>query len=333
LGVIHVEIEHDSLDGVLMKLYQALLESPGRNQGTQGDNVEILGVALRLRRPRARLSRSEDRGHPFSALGELLWYLSGRNDLEFIEQYIGHYRKFAQDGRLYGAYGPRLFGAQGGINQIENVTDLLRRRSWSRRAVIQLFDARDLTQDFPEIPCTTTLQFHLRSGVLHLSTCMRSNDAYWGLPHDVFCFTMLQEMIARRLGAELGEYFHYVGSMHVYDPFMEGVQRYVDEGHQRTVEMPSMPPGDPFSLVGALMSAEAKIRNHEPIQASDVFSDPYWTDIIRLLQVFWASGEPERLDQLKADLHSPIYREYLEGRRARTKRGILGFLSRSKEES
>lgn len=204
-----------------MKVYQALLKSPERNKGTRGDNTELLGVSLKLGRPRARLSRSEDRGHPFSALGELLWYLAGRNDLEFIEPYIPRYRREAEGGVLHGAYGPRLFRAGNAIDQIDNVTKLLRRRPWSRRAVIQLFGAEDLTRDFPEIPCTTTLQFHLREHCLHLTVCMRSNDAYWGLPHDVFCFTMLQEIMARRLDVQLGQYFHYVGSMPVCAGFRQ----------------------------------------------------------------------------------------------------------------
>ncbi len=55
-----------------------------------------------------------------------------------------------------------------------------------------------------------------RGSNLHMSVTMRSNDAYMGLPHDVFCFTMLQEMVAKTLGLELGEYYHYVGSMHLY---------------------------------------------------------------------------------------------------------------------
>jgi thymidylate synthase len=42
-------------------------------------------------------------------------------------------------------------------------------------------------------------QFHLSEKQLHLSVTLRSNDAYWGLPHDVFSFTMIQEMMARRL--------------------------------------------------------------------------------------------------------------------------------------
>jgi len=327
VGWAEVEIEHDSLDRVLMELYEALLKSPDRNRGTRGDTVELLGVAIRLRKPRARLSRSEDRGHPFSALGELLWYLAGRDDLEFIQEYIPQYKKEADDGILHGAYGPRLMGTKNSINQLQNVTDLLRDRPGSRRAVVQLFDAKDLTENYREIPCTTTLQFHLRNGVLHLTASMRSNDAYWGLPHDVFCFTMLQEMMARRLGATLGEYYHYAGSMHVYDDHVEGVRRYVDEGYQQTVEMPAMPDGDPFDHVEALLDAEAKIRRGEELQAVDVFEQPYWADIVRLLQVFWASGQPEKLDALKAEFSSATYREYLEGRRTKRKRSFLDMIT------
>jgi thymidylate synthase len=155
---------------------------------------------------------------------------------------------------------------------------------------------------------------------------MRSNDAYWGLPHDVFCFTMLQEMMARRLGTTVGQYFHYAGSMHVYDEHLDGVRRYVDEGHHQTVEMPTMPEGDPFTQVDALLDAESKIRLGDDLKAADVFGEGYWADIVRVLQVFWASGQMDRLDALKAEFTSPNYREYLEGRRTKAKRSLLGRL-------
>jgi len=138
----------------------------------------------------------------------LLWYLAKSDKLDFIEPYVGEYRKDAVNGVLPGAYGPRLFAMRGEINQIENVIRLLRKKSGSRRAVVQLFNAEDIATEHSEIPCTTALQFHLREGMLSLSVTMRSNDAVWGLPHDVFCFTMIQEMMARALDAELGEYYH-----------------------------------------------------------------------------------------------------------------------------
>ena len=60
------------------------------------------------------------------------------------------------------------------------------------------------------------MQFIVRCEELHLFVCMRSNDAFMGLPHDVFAFTMLQELVARLIGCELGHYHHFVSSLHLY---------------------------------------------------------------------------------------------------------------------
>jgi len=315
-----MEISREGLDDVLIELYQALQTTEGRNEGTRGPTKELLGVTVRISNPRCRLSRSEDRGKPFSALGELLWYLSGSDKLEFIEPYVPPYKQDAVDGVLPGAYGPRLFKKGGSIDQVANVTALLREQPGSRRAVIQLFDAEDIVVRKTEIPCTTTLQFHLRDARLHLSVAMRSNDAYLGLPHDVFCFTMLQEMMARRLKAELGQYIHHAGSMHVYEDRFEAMARYVEEGFQRLNPMPEMPPGDPFEIVPILLDAEDRIRHGDLVVAGDLFEEAYWADIVRLLQVFWASGRPTRLDELKAELSGQMYRTYLEGRRHKNER-------------
>jgi thymidylate synthase len=309
-----VELGGEGLDEVLIDLYGKLLASPGRNEGTRGRTRELLGVALRITKPRARLSRSENRGKPFSALGELLWYLSGSDKLEFILPYIRRYADDASpDGTLNGAYGPRLF-AMRGVDQIEAVTTLLQRKPGTRRAVVQLYNAEDLRTD-EEIPCTTTLQFHLRNERLHLSATLRSNDAYWGLPHDVFCFTMLQEMMARRLDVGLGEYLQYVGSMHIYEDFVDSAERYIAEGHHRAAEMPEMPRGDPFGLVENLLGLEHRIRQGEQIDAGAAMQEPYWADIVRLLQVFFASDDNARLDELSTCFSDPIYRSYLEERR------------------
>jgi thymidylate synthase len=310
-----MEIAGSSLDDVLIQLYEELPKSSLRNKGRRGDTVELLGVSLRISQPRARLSRSENRDKPFSALGELLWYLARSDKLEFIQPYVGEYRNDAVNGVIHGAYGPRLFAMRGNIDQLQNVADLLTNRPDSRRAAVQIFNAEDIASEHKEIPCTTTLQFLLRGKRLHLSVTLRSNDAYWGLPHDVFCFTMLQEMMARRLGMELGEYYQYVGSMHVYERHLGQMGEYVAEGHQKAVEMPVMPVGNPFILVDDLLKAEDRIRHGEAVVASEVASETYWADIIRLLQVFWAPNYGARLDELKAEFAHPIYRSYLEGRR------------------
>jgi len=311
-----MEIVGESLDDILMPLYKALLDSGKPNVGSRGKNLELLGVALIIKNPRARLSRSENRGKAFSALGEFLWYLSGRNDLSFIEAYISRYKDEADDnGTIHGGYGPRLFAMRGTINQLTSVTELLKQKPCSRRAVIQLFNAEDIAAAHKEVPCTISLQLFQREGRLHMAATLRSNDAYKGLPHDAFCFTMLQEMIARRLGVELGEYYQFVGSMHVYNEDLDKLPAYMDEGYHKLAEMPPMPQGDPFKLQSSLLDCECRMRSGEYFDASTVFSDAYWADLIRLLQAFWARGKVERLDDLLTKVVHPIYRPFVESRR------------------
>jgi thymidylate synthase len=100
-----------TLDDVLLDLYRELLAEGSHVSATRGEFSERLGVLIELSSPRARLSRSEMRGKLYSALGELLWYLTADNRIDFIHPYISRYRQESEDyGRTaYGGYGPRLF--------------------------------------------------------------------------------------------------------------------------------------------------------------------------------------------------------------------------------
>jgi thymidylate synthase len=313
-------LQGESIDEIAIELYKALNASGLKNVGSRGEMRELIGVSFRLTNPLARISRSQSRGKPFSALGELLWYLAGLDSLEFIQEYIPDYAKDAEDGILAGAYGPRIHAMRGSINQLENVTSLLMNNEGSKRAVIQLYDAADIVVHHKEIPCTTAIQFLIREKKLHMSVTMRSNDAYKGLPHDVFSFTMLQEMMATRLGIKLGDYLHYAASMHVYDESIEPMEKYIGEGYQKTIQMPPMPSGDPFSLTARLIQAEAELRKGKKIQADAFFDEPYWADIVRLLQVFWATKTRDapgfdELGALKSAFHHEVYRTFLDRRR------------------
>lgn len=256
----------------------------------RGPFTELTGVTLELLNPRARLSRTETRGRPFSALGEFCWYMSGRDDLASIEYYIPEYQHEANDGILRGAYGPRLIGPRDG-NQIGQIMTLLREHETSRKAVIRLLDAKDLRTGQRDVPCTCALQYFIREGKLDAITYMRSNDVYWGFPHDVFCFTLLQEYLATSLGLELGSYKHFVGSLHLYDRHEEGARQFLGEGFQSTeFPMPSMPMGNAESALDTLLEAEAELRAPN-VDFGDVDTlasavDPFWGDLIRLLRVF-----------------------------------------------
>lgn len=282
-----------TVDDLMRKSIQRVLERGKQADPTRGPVIELCNVGLELTNPRARLSRSEGRGRIFSCLGELCWYLSGSNQVEPIAYYISAYRAEAENGAVHGGYGPRLFG-QDGANQIENVITLLKEKPSSRRAVVQLFDHEDIQVPHKDVPCTCILQFILRSGKLDLTVYMRSNDVYLGLPHDIFSFTMIQELVARSLGASLGVYTHFVGSLHLYKKDEAQIRAFLKEGWQSTqIHMPKMPLGDQWENVKSLIAFEMAMRHGT--QGIDIHFpvEPYWADIARLLQIHALSKDDD----------------------------------------
>jgi len=311
-------IEELTLDDLLHEVFEELLTRPFNLKATRGDTSEVFGALLTLKNPRARLSRTEIKGTPFSALGELLWYLSKKNDLDFITHYIPLYKMESEDNKtVYGGYGSRLFNFRGKFNQIKNVIRLLKERPTTRRAVIQLFDAKDIASKRKEIPCTCSMQFLIRDGKLHMITHMRSNDAYLGLPHDIFTFTMIQEIIARSIGVNLGEYKHSVGSLHMYKKHTESVKKYLDEGFQSTkIKMPAMPDSNPWLAIASVLRAEAKIRRSEKVDLFRFKQAPYWLDLIRLLQIhtLFKNKDYQSIEEIKRNFVHQEYQSYVEKR-------------------
>ena len=285
---------------------------------SNGPCKELVGVMLEITNPRARLSRTETRGLPFSCLAELCWYLAKSDKVEFMNHYV-KYQKYADGDVVYGAYGPRLFDWKG-LNQFAGIINRLRNNPVSRKAVIQLFDACDITTKHNHVPCTCTLQFLVRGGKLHMVTYMRSNDLIMGFPHDVFAFTMMQEIIASALSVELGVYKHAVGGLHIYDSDVEKAKQFFDEGWQPTeIIMPSMPLGDPMPAIQTLVDAEAAIRNNTSLDGIGLETlDPYWMDLIRLLQIFTCSkhqvNDVDSIIRLRSEMSSPTYHPFIDKR-------------------
>ena len=308
----------ETLDDLLHNVLEALLRDTTFVEASRGRFTELYGPCMHLKNPRARLSRSEGKGKIFSALGELLWYLSKDTRLDFIDYYVPNRFQDESDDqvRVRSGYGDRLFSFRG-IDQVGNVIRQLKEKPSSRRAVIQLFDASDLEDKFKSIPCTCTLQFLARDGRLNMFVSMRSNDAYVGLPHDVFAFTMLQEMIALSTGHELGEYKHCAGSLHLYEEHRESAKEYLKEGWQSTtIVMPSMPNGDPWDSIKVLQHLEEGLRNAKEVDIQAASLDPYWEDLAWLLKAYRASKDKNKreLVAIKDKIYSDVYKMFIQPR-------------------
>lgn len=270
--------EFRSLDDLLNNTYREIIECGEQVNSKRGSNIEITQFAATLLNPRIRTSMSLDRRLVKSKFAEFAWYLSKDQDKDFITPYIRPYSREEQQGnKILGAYGPKIFKSiEGSISQFERVIEQIVKRNTTKQAYIAISDVEDYKyrdQQFSSPPCTIGLHFYVRNEKLNLVVYMRSNDAYLGLPHDLFCFTMLQELISVRTNIALGTYTHYATSMHAYEEDIEKINNYLNEGLLEPIEMPLMVDGSEKML--ELVSAEFDLRTDQS-HFDDL--DDYWKD-------------------------------------------------------
>lgn len=178
---------------------------------------------------RVSFSRARD-ANPFFHFFEALWILAGREDVEFLKLFNVRMGEYSDDGvKFHAPYGYRLRrhfkDAQGeSIDQIMLVIRMLLVDPDTRRAVMAIWDPRvDLGTQSLDIPCNDVVFFKLRPGTeaqeryLDMTVCCRSNDAIWGAyGANAVQFSMIQELIASSIAAQVGSYTQISDSFHIY---------------------------------------------------------------------------------------------------------------------
>lgn len=254
---------------------------------------------------------------------EALWYLSGSNDLSFIEYYAPSMKKYSSDGMtLPGTgYGPKLlhFG-DNNLNQIRRAIDIFDHDDRdSKRVFLQIFDANeDLYRRNIDVSCTLGLQLLIRDNRLHAVAFMRANDAYVGFLSDIFSFTFLQEYIASVLGCDVGSYTHTVGSLHVYDENVRRVEQVIRPTTESitTERPPRMPSGCTPELIEHILCLEGEIRRDRLLftDLEKLDLHPYWRAILGLFCLYRQIRRGETLNVEKAAALPPFYRDFLRNR-------------------
>lgn len=188
-------------------------------ESRDGDvNDEIINAVTVIKDPTRCIMKNKIRKMPMRyAIGELLWYLSGNNDLKSIQMFTKAWDRMSDDGETVNSnYGYCLMD-KFGFNQIEQALIQLHDNPNSRQVVLHIKEARNMIDNpTKDLNCTVCLQLFIREGKLYMTTYMRSNDLWMGFPYDVFQFTCLQILLAMRLHVDVGTYTHVAGSLHLY---------------------------------------------------------------------------------------------------------------------
>lgn len=213
----NVTIVEDTLDDLFEHWYE-LLHKQNIDDTSRDGNIhgEIINAVSVLNYPINNIMKSKLRNLPMKyAIGELLWYNSGNNNLKEIQKYTSGWDRMSDDGVTVNSNYGWCIKNKYGFNQWEWCKEELKKNPNSRRAVIHIKEPSD--KESKDVNCTVCLQFFIREGKLFCTVYMRSNDIWMGFPYDVFQFTCMQIQMSMELGVELGTYTHIAGSLHLYN--------------------------------------------------------------------------------------------------------------------
>lgn len=305
-----------------------ILEAPGvmgTQTGPRPDKMrERLNYSFVIEQPRNRLTPSL----PLDvAVARFVWMMAANNRLADISFYEPKVSRFTDDGLTVPGsdYGMRLRQPQAGLDQISGAISRLRKSPTTRRAAAAIYQPHDSTRESEDIPCAFGLLFHNRSGKLHTTIIMRSNNALDLLPYNLFEFSMLSEVVAAEADLELGDFTYFAGSMHCFDNerSIEKVNKIITTKIDAPTIMPCIPRNSqPLKQLQTLGKLEAEIRHESAgISASTVPNwiqkittsvQPYWAQFGLLLLASVAKRkDQDTLDEVRSRMDL-TYREFVQ---------------------
>ncbi len=179
-----------------------------------------------------------------SILSELLWFISGSDNIYDLKTYLksnrlwdGNYEDYLNRlgrdkndgnmGRIYGVQWRRWKGTNGKVvDQLQNAIDLIRENPESRRIMVNAWNAAEIgSLDVALPPCHNFFQFYVAEGKLSLQMYQRSCDMFLGVPLNIASYSVLLHMVAKITGLVPCEFIHVLGDAHIYLNHLDAVKK------------------------------------------------------------------------------------------------------------
>lgn len=194
-----------------------------------GPCLEILGGRLQL--PSGTLIVRKKMNYSLGWM-EMFQLLGGVYDLDNIKRVTPNANHALFTYEM--AYGPRI------MPQIPTLLEALAKDPDTRQAI--LFVGKPSDGMTSNLPCTVSIQFLVRKGILNSIVHMRSWDLCRGLPYDLMMFSGLLEMVGRFLILETGTVTVFSGSTHIYVDQMDIIPKLSERTWEFTEVVPDTLP-------------------------------------------------------------------------------------------
>jgi len=238
-----------------MKQYLDLLSHVMENGEVKEDRTgtgtkSVFGYQMRFNLNDGFPILTTKKTHLKSILHELLWFLKGETNIEYLcqnkvriwddwpfaiykksKEYQNEtIREFAEKvatdhafAEKWGELGP-VYGYQWRswptpdgqhVDQISNVIHQIKNNPDSRRIIVSAWNPGQIDQ-MALPPCHAFFQFYVANGKLSCQLYQRSADIFLGVPFNIASYAILTMMIAQVCDLELGDFVHVLGDAHIY---------------------------------------------------------------------------------------------------------------------
>lgn len=208
------------------------------------------------------------------AAAEAIQLIGGFSDPDLLLEASPNFQRYIeQDGEFWGAYGRRINHGR----QLPHVVRKLQADPDTRQAIITLWDPTlDNDLNRKDYPCTLNLGFSIKNKKLELDVTMRSNDAWRGLPYDLFQFTQLQLTVANVLRLEPGRYRHHTYSLHLYEDDAKDAMNVYMQPLPMSKLISFMPVGFSNNSIEAVMQRAKWLAESPPIIENSMDESERW---------------------------------------------------------
>ena len=159
--------------------------------------------------------------HLKSIVYELLWFLRGDTNIQYLKQHgVSIWDAWADErGELGPVYGQqwRSWPTADGrtIDQIGHVVESIRKNPDSRRLIVTAWNPAEV-EKMALPPCHCLFQFYVAGGRLSCQLYQRSADVFLGVPFNIASYALLTLMVAQVTDLKPGEFIHTLGDAHLY---------------------------------------------------------------------------------------------------------------------
>lgn len=210
-------------------LRRILAEGSHKDDRTGTGTTSVFGAQMRFNLAEYFPLITTKKVHMKSIIGELLWFLRGDSNIQFLHDHnITIWDEWADaDGDLGPVYGVqwRSWPTPSGqhIDQISQALATLRDNPDSRRNIVSAWNVSEI-ENMALPPCHLLFQLYVADGKLSCQLYQRSADMFLGVPFNIASYSLLTHMFAQQAGLEVGEFIWTGGDCHIYDNHQEQVK-------------------------------------------------------------------------------------------------------------